>query len=122
MKKAVWAAIILLAGGAVITATAIDGKKTTDKPAAEKIAKAEPAKTEASSAAAVGAPTVEPVTYGNPEAPLVIEEFASFTCPHCAHFHKETLPEMKKEFLRKEPCNCTSIPMCVMSRICAPPS
>lgn len=36
---------------------------------------------------------------GNPEAPVVIEEYASLTCRHCATFHKEVFPKLKEEFI-----------------------
>lgn len=36
---------------------------------------------------------------GNPDAPIEIIEYASMTCPHCATFHKETLPQLKSEWI-----------------------
>ncbi len=36
---------------------------------------------------------------GNPEAPVKLEEFASLTCPHCAHFHKENFDRLKAEYI-----------------------
>ena len=36
---------------------------------------------------------------GNPEAPVTIIEYASLTCPHCASFHKEVLPTIKKNWI-----------------------
>ncbi|MBV8652876.1 MAG: DsbA family protein [Alphaproteobacteria bacterium] len=36
---------------------------------------------------------------GNPDAPVTIIEYASLTCPHCAAFETETLPEIKKEWI-----------------------
>jgi protein-disulfide isomerase len=36
---------------------------------------------------------------GNPEAPITIVEYASLTCPHCAHFANAVLPEIKKEWI-----------------------
>ena len=36
---------------------------------------------------------------GNPEAPITIIEYASLTCPHCADFHAETLPSLKKDWI-----------------------
>jgi len=36
---------------------------------------------------------------GNPEAPITIIEYASLTCPHCAQFHAETLPQVKKDWI-----------------------
>jgi len=28
--------------------------------------------------------------FGNPDAPVKLVEYVSYTCPHCAHFHKES--------------------------------
>ena len=36
---------------------------------------------------------------GRPDAPLTIIEYASTTCPHCAHFHKTTMPRLKSEWI-----------------------
>ena len=36
---------------------------------------------------------------GDPNAPVTILEFASMTCPHCASFHAETLPELKRKYI-----------------------
>jgi len=36
---------------------------------------------------------------GHADAPVTIEEFSSLTCPHCAAFHRETLPKIKKEYI-----------------------
>ena len=36
---------------------------------------------------------------GNPNAPVTIIEYASLTCPHCAHFHKDVLPELKERYI-----------------------
>ena len=36
---------------------------------------------------------------GNPDAPVTIIEYASLTCPHCAQFHKEVLPELKERYI-----------------------
>jgi protein-disulfide isomerase len=36
---------------------------------------------------------------GNPDAPVTIVEYASLTCPHCAAFHKETLPGLKERYI-----------------------
>jgi len=36
---------------------------------------------------------------GNPDAPITIIEYASLTCPHCAHFANEVLPELKKKWI-----------------------
>ena len=36
---------------------------------------------------------------GNKDAPITIVEYASLTCPHCASFHQETLPQLKKDWI-----------------------
>jgi protein-disulfide isomerase len=36
---------------------------------------------------------------GPANAPVTIIEYASMTCPHCAHFHETTYPEMKKKYI-----------------------
>jgi protein-disulfide isomerase len=36
---------------------------------------------------------------GNPDAPVTIIEYASLTCPHCAQFHTEVLPELKERYI-----------------------
>ncbi|KQT88090.1 DsbA family protein [Aurantimonas sp. Leaf443] len=39
------------------------------------------------------------VVIGNPDAPVTIVEYASMTCSHCATFHEETYPTLKKDYL-----------------------
>jgi protein-disulfide isomerase len=36
-------------------------------------------------------------TLGKPDAPVVLVEYASMTCGHCAQFHNSILPELKKK-------------------------
>ena len=36
---------------------------------------------------------------GAPEAPIVIVEYASFTCAACARFHNEVLPAVKRRWI-----------------------
>jgi protein-disulfide isomerase len=36
---------------------------------------------------------------GDPNAAVSLIEYASFTCPHCAHFHTQVLPELKKKWI-----------------------
>ena len=66
---------------------------------------------------------------GNPEAPITIVEYASLTCPHCAHFANEVLPEIKKEWidtgkaklvLRDFPLDEPALRAAMIAR-CAPP-
>jgi len=36
---------------------------------------------------------------GDKDAPITIIEYASMSCSHCASFHKNTLPDIKKEYI-----------------------
>ncbi|SCA57385.1 DsbA oxidoreductase (fragment) [Candidatus Terasakiella magnetica] len=36
---------------------------------------------------------------GDPNAPVTMIEYASYTCSHCADFHSKTLPQIKKDFI-----------------------
>src|SRR5215510_9056113 len=36
---------------------------------------------------------------GDANAPITIIEYASMTCPHCAHFHKTVYPDLKKKYV-----------------------
>lgn len=38
---------------------------------------------------------------GDVKAPIKISEHASFTCGHCAHFHKETFQKLKEDYIDK---------------------
>ena len=37
---------------------------------------------------------------GNPRAPIRLVEYASMTCPHCAHFSMESAPVLKDRWIR----------------------
>lgn len=36
---------------------------------------------------------------GDPKAPVVFIEYSSMSCPHCAEFHRETLPKIKSTYI-----------------------
>lgn len=39
------------------------------------------------------------IVMGKEDAPYTIVEYSSMTCPHCANFHKDVLPEVKKKYI-----------------------
>src|SRR3974377_906811 len=66
---------------------------------------------------------------GNADAPITIIEYSSLTCPHCAHFTNEVLPELKKKWidtgkaklvLRDYPLDEPALRAAMIAR-CAPP-
>ncbi len=36
---------------------------------------------------------------GAKDAPVTVIEYASMSCPHCAHFHATTFPDLKKNYI-----------------------
>lgn len=65
---------------------------------------------------------------GSANAPITVIEYASLTCPHCAHFQKEVFPRVKKELIdtgkirfivREFPIGHTSGAAAIINR-CAP--
>ena len=42
---------------------------------------------------------IQRIVIGDKNAKITIMAFESFTCSHCANFHKNVYPELKKEFL-----------------------
>ncbi len=42
---------------------------------------------------------VQDFALGDPNAPIEIIEYASYTCPHCATFHANVWPELKANFV-----------------------
>ena len=43
--------------------------------------------------------SIKPAVVGKANAPVTIIEFASLGCPHCARFHHDTYPKLKKEYI-----------------------
>jgi protein-disulfide isomerase len=48
---------------------------------------------------AESAGSLEIKALGNPDAPVVMQEFSSFTCGHCGIFHKTTFKKLEQEFI-----------------------
>jgi protein-disulfide isomerase len=91
-------------------------------------ASAQPAKPDAN-AAGVPASTEQDRVLGKPEAPITIIEYASLTCPHCAHFADAVLPKLREKWidtgkakliLRDFPLDEAALRAAMLAR-CAPP-
>lgn len=69
-----------------------DKKAETETPAA-------PAADDPANANPVPGVALDDMAQGSVDAPVTVIEFASMTCSHCAHFHKETYPLLKRDFV-----------------------
>ena len=47
----------------------------------------------------VGAPRPEDMTMGNPNAKVLVAEYASVACPHCAAFNNDIFPAFKAKYI-----------------------
>ena len=62
---------------------------------------AQPSKPQARAIPALTSPLLlqgEPVL-GNPSAPLTIVEFSDFECSYCRRFHKQVMPQLKRDYI-----------------------
>lgn len=50
-------------------------------------------------APANGDPRLAERSVGRADAKVTVHEFYSMTCPHCAAFHKDSMPEIRKELI-----------------------
>jgi len=89
---------ILIVAGGVVAVAAIAGAVYfgTRAPAS-----GPPPVAAASAPSKAGLETVQPGDHvlGNANAPITVIEYASLTCSHCAHFHTQVLPEIKKKWI-----------------------
>ncbi len=54
---------------------------------------------QAQEAADIDTSTIREMALGDPDAPVTVIEYASFTCPHCADFHADVLPRLKADYV-----------------------
>lgn len=54
---------------------------------------------EAQQAAEADLSLVREMTMGQPDAPVQVIEYASFTCPHCASFHANVWDKLKENYI-----------------------
>lgn len=95
--------ILIILGLALILGVAWFGysKQTetltnTDTTAAQTEASAEEAP---SPDAKIFGPQKGDIVIGKENAPITIIDYSSLSCPHCAHFHSNVLPQLKKEYI-----------------------
>lgn len=91
--------ILIVAGGVVAVAAIAAGVYFGTRAPAPG-----PAPTAASSTSVPNKAALESVqpgdhVLGDANAPITVIEYASLTCSHCAHFHTQILPEIKKKWI-----------------------
>jgi protein-disulfide isomerase len=88
---------LLIGGGLVALAAALgaaDGLYRT------KFLSSEPAAAQSGGVAdLLVPPALGDRTLGKDDAPVTVIEYASMTCPHCASFHANAYPELKKRYI-----------------------
>ena len=42
---------------------------------------------------------IDEMVLGSEDAPVVLIEYASFTCPHCRTFHDDSFLKLKKDYI-----------------------
>jgi len=60
---------------------------------------ADPLAAYAQNAADIDTSMIQDMTLGNPDSKVTVMEYASFTCPHCAAFHKDNFKKLKAEYI-----------------------
>jgi protein-disulfide isomerase len=90
--------ILIVAGGAVAVAAIAAGVYFGTRPPAAGLTPTAVAAATTDKAALLAVQPGDHVL-GDPKAPITLIEYASLTCPHCAHFDTEILPEVKKKWI-----------------------
>ncbi|PHZ85634.1 hypothetical protein CRD36_02805 [Paremcibacter congregatus] len=96
-KIALLIAALVIGGGALMVSMMA-------QPEDQVMANAEP-ETKAAASIAPAADTTDvgflnyDMVLGDPDAPIEIIEYAAISCPHCAHFHADVLPDLKKKYI-----------------------
>lgn len=113
MRKIVLAALVVLASGGTYVACAQQAEKPAATPAPiaaqnRPVQSPEPDPTIKESGDTGGAsnsylvkdaPLKSDFVLGKRNAPVVLVEYASLSCPHCAHFSNTVLPELEKKYI-----------------------
>ena len=90
---------LLIAAAAVAVVAAGGGYYYWSQPSATAAPKTPAGGVDVSSADLLTPGPLGDEVQGAANAPVTLIEYASMTCPHCAHFHETTYPEMKKKYI-----------------------
>jgi protein-disulfide isomerase len=91
--------ILIVAGGAVAVVAIAAGVYFGTRPTAPS---APPVAVAATTADAKALLEILPTDHvmGDPKAPITMIEYASLTCPHCAHFNTTELPQIEEKWVK----------------------
>ncbi len=79
--------------------------------------------------AAAGSAAPAETALGRSDAPIIVIEYFSFSCSHCARFHRKTFPELKRDYidtgkirfvLRDFPLNQAALTAATLTRCLGP--
>jgi protein-disulfide isomerase len=87
------------AAAAVVVAGAIGWWQLSGRAVAPQLGAAPTAASSGQSAQSALAPEADDHVLGKADAPITIVEYASLTCPHCGAFHRDVMPQVKKEWI-----------------------
>ena len=85
---------LLAGGGALALAAAAGAWYTTRQPEMTQIATVTPVSGET-----VDTSGIREMVLGDENAKVTLMEYASFTCPHCAHFHDTVYDDFKRDYV-----------------------
>jgi protein-disulfide isomerase len=89
--------ILIVAGGVVAVAAIAAGVYFATRPSSQ--AQAPTAVVQAADKSTLLNILPTDHVLGDPKAPVTLIEYASLTCPHCAHFSVAVLPELNKKWI-----------------------
>jgi protein-disulfide isomerase len=94
LSRRVMLGAAIVATGALLVSLATSHGSRTDM-----AAKARRRPTHLSTAELMKPGPLPDLSIGKEDAPVTIVEYASMTCPHCAHFHNDVLPKLKEKYI-----------------------
>lgn len=102
MKKLIPLAVAALVGAGAYFGFVhdwADDEVTTAATTEVPVTEAAEAATDTGAESGIDISSIPDMSIGNPDAPVTVIEYASFTCPHCASFHAGTYKELKKNYI-----------------------
>jgi protein-disulfide isomerase len=92
---------VMLGAAIVATAGLLVSLATSRGSRTETAAKTRRRTSKASTAELMSPGPLPDLSIGKADAPVTIVEYASMTCPHCANFHNNVLPQLKEKYIDK---------------------